>query len=607
MQLNQLDWIIIGAYGLFSLIVGLYYTKRAGESVDEFFIGGRKITWFIAGTSLVATTFASDTPLVVSGLIRNGGIYENWLWWSGIMGSVLTVFFFAKLWRRARILTDIEFNEIRYVGKAASVLRGFNAVYGGLLANSIVLGWVILAMTKICDVLLGWPKVTSVGILLAATLVYSVLSGYWGAVMTDVVQFFIAMGGAVMLAVIAVWKLGGPTNMVHHIMASPGYDPKVFQMVPTLAIAGKLAFITFVIQISIQWWNGAAGGGYIAQRFFSTKTEKDAVLAGLWFTFANFILRSWPWILVGLASIAFFPITKGEDHEIFYPRMIVRFLPPGLRGLMAASLFAAFMSTVTTQLNYGASYVINDLYRRFMVKGKSDKHYVNASRVATLVIMGLGAIAAWQSNNISHVWIYLATLGAGGAFLGVLRWYWWRVNPWSEISALVSSLIFANGNIICRPLAYFGWISSSMMSKVEWFYGADTYAIRLAVIVVICTIVWVAVTYMTAPVPHEHLVAFYRRVRPGGWWGEVAKSCPDVVPDSMTKAVIGWFLGVAATFTGMFGIGFLFLGRVLQGSIILAVGALLIWLTVSQVSGDEIEEEPIPEMESAGEVLESGN
>jgi SSS family solute:Na+ symporter len=590
MQLNLVDWLFIIAYMVFSFGVGLYYSKRAGKSLSEFFVAGRNVSWFMAGTSLVATTFAADTPLVVCGLVRKGGIFENWLWWNAVLGTMMTVFFFARLWRRARILTDVEFIELRYTGKAASVLRGFNAVYLGLFANCITLGWVMLAMTKICDAMLGWDKFWSVAILSLVTLAYTVLSGYWGVIVTDVVQFFIKMFGVIMLAVIAVWTLGGPTDMIHKIVATPAYHPQVFSMVPNLATAGKLAVLTFVLQISLQWWGIGAGSGYVVQRFFSTRTEKDAVLSALWFNFAQYVIRSWPWILVGLASLVYFPLVAGQDNEIVYPKMIARLMPPGLRGLMTAAMFAAYMSTVTSMLNCGASYMVNDLYKRFIKKEASQSHYVGVARLFTVLILVGSAIAAWQSENIAHVWIYMMTLGAGCGFLMILRWFWWRVNPWSEISAMGGSIILANGNILCKPLASLGWISSQSMALIDKYYGPDYYAVRLAGILLICTVLWVVVTYLTKPAAREQLELFYRRVRPGGWWGPIAKNNPDIVPDDVKKAVVGWLSGVISTYTGLFGVGYLCLAKWGLGLTFTAVSLIFCWVTLSQVSSETIEE-----------------
>jgi SSS family solute:Na+ symporter len=604
MHLQLADWLIIVGYCLFSLVVGLYYSRRASKNISEFFVAGESIPWWLAGTSMVATTFASDTPLVVSGLVRKGGIYENWLWWNALIGGMLTVFFYAHLWRRAGLITDNEFNEIRYEGVSASVLRGYGAVYGGVFTNCIILGWVMLAMVKICAALfdlsgltawgisltgihIEWGKLIIISILVLMTLGYTALSGYWGVVMTDFVQFIFAMGGAIALAVIAVRHVGGPSSMVAKL-ADPaaGNDPKVLHFVPDFQTAGRMALMTFAIQLGIQGWLGGQGGGYIAQRLFSTKTEKDAVLAAMWFNFAQYVLRSWPWILVGLASIIVFPRVAGEDSEMAYPRMIVTFLPVGLRGLMVASLLAAFMSTVATQLNWGASYLVSDLYKRFIVRHAPEHHYVNASRVATVIITIIGALAAWQAQNIAHIWVYLITITAGNAILGLMRWYWWRINAWAEISALIAGPLLANGNVICGGLARLGLLPAKLMGPIHSFYSNDSqsYAVRLVCILAACTVIWLIVTYLTRPVSDEHLEEFYRRVRPGGWWGHIAERCPDVVVERSGSKWLGMVAGSICLGTSMFGIGNLCLGRPLLGVAWLVVAVISGYVTLAQVS-----------------------
>ena len=588
MQLDFLDWSIIVASLVFSLLIGLYYTKRASSSLSEFFVAEGSLPWWLVGTSMVATTFAADTPLVVSGLVRKGGIFENWLWWSALMGGMLTVYFFAGLWRRAGVLTDIEFVELRYDGKSAAGLRAFGAVYNGLLVNCIVMGWVTLAMSKILHVMMGWDKVFSVAILVILTLSYTVLSGYWGVVVTDFFQFALAMFGSIALMFVVLIKMGGPGSMAEQVLAAPGVDPKVLHFVPDFHTATNLAIITFVVQISLLWWGSGQGGGYLAQRLFSAKDERHAAKAFLWFNVAQYMLRSWPWIVVGLGSLVIFPLQAGEDYELAYPKMIAELMPTGLRGLMVASLFAAFMSTLSTQLNWGASYLVSDLYKRFMVRDASERHYVNVSRLIMVVLMLFGALAAWQSESIAKVWIYLMTIGAGGAFVGLLRWYWWRVNAWAEIGAMVSSLIVANGDLFCKLLAALGLLSPAAMESVKWFYASDTYAIRIVFIVAICTLFWVVVMYMTPPVASEHLERFYRRVRPGGWWGPMAQQCPDIQTASMRRGWLGWLAGTICIYAGLFGLGYLCIGRYSGGILFLALSVITGWYMINNMPLDEV-------------------
>ncbi len=587
MQLNPLDWSIVIASLVFSLLIGLYFTKRASRSLREFFTAEGSLPWWLVGTSMVATTFAADTPLVVSGLVRKAGIYENWLWWSALMGGMLTVYFFAGLWRRAELITDVEFVELRYEGKSAAALRAFFAVYSGLLVNCIVMGWVTLAMSKILNVMMGWDKVFSVAILVILTLVYTTLSGYWGVVVTDFFQFALAMFGAITLMVIVLIEMGGPGPMVEQVLAAPGVEPKVLHFVPDFRTATNLAIITFVVQVSLLWWGGGQGGGYLAQRMFSAKDERHAAKAFLWFNIAHYVVRPWPWIVVGLASLVYFPLQAGEDPELAYPQMIAKLMPGGMRGLMVASLFAAFMSTLSTQLNWGASYLVSDLYKRFMAPAASERHYVNASRVLMLVLMLLGALAAWQSESIAKVWIYLMTIGAGGAFVGLLRWYWWRVNAWAEIGAMISSLIVANGNVFCKPLAWLGLISPQAVERIDWFYASDTYAIRIIFIIGICTLIWIAVMYLTPPVSDAHLDRFYRRIRPGGWWGHIARKHPEIKAPSSRRLWIGWFAGTVCIYTGLFGTGYLCIGRYSSALVTLAVSAVSGWYMVNNMPREE--------------------
>ncbi len=435
-QLELFDWFFIAGYCVLAFGIGIYFSKRASQNVEEYFIAGRRLPWWLAGTSIVATTFAADTPLAVSGIIRKDGIEGNWLWWNAAMGGLLCAMFYARLWRRANILTDVELIELRYEGRPASVLRGFMAVYGGVVANCITMGWVMMAMAKICRVMLGWNELWSLTALVVLALIYTVLSGYWGVVMTDFIQFIMAMVGAVVLAVIVVSKAGGPAAMIENLSAAGNVPANTLDFVPNIAVKPPLAVTTFVILVSAMWWGGGQGGGVLAQRLFSTRSEKHAILAAVWFNFAHYVLRPWPWIIVGVASLIFIPVTAGEDPEAAYPQMMAKFLPVGLRGLMVASFLAAFMSTMDTHLNWGSSYLVNDLYRRFIHKQGSAAHYVFASRVACMIMVVLAALTAWQMDSIKQAWVYLMVLGAGTGLVGLLRWFWWRVNAWAEISAM---------------------------------------------------------------------------------------------------------------------------------------------------------------------------
>lgn len=589
MRLVAVDWAFIIGYCIVAFVIGVWYSRRASRNIDEFFVAGRTLPWWLAGTSIVATTFAADTPLAVSAFIRHAGIYENWLWWNALMGGILTVYFYARLWRRAGVITDVEFIEFRYSGKPASALRGFMAVYGGVLQNAIIMGWVMLAMLKILVVMLnlddqGMSRIYVLAGLVALTLFYTVMSGFWGVVMTDLVQFIMAMTGSIALGGIVLWNIGGPSGMVESVTAAPTFRPEMLHLMPDLRTAGWLAIITFGIQVTVQWWGGGQGGGYLAQRLFSCRTERDSVLASLWFNFAHYVLRPWPWLIVGIVSIVYIPIVQGEDHEMAYPLMMARFLPDGLRGLMVASLLAAFMSTMDTQLNWGASYLTTDLYKRFMVKDAPDTHYVWVSRIAMVFLALCAALVAWQAETIRSAWVYLIVLTSGAGFVGLLRWYWWRVNAWSEISALVASFIIANGLAWVKLVNRFFPLPDAFMEKAQYWFSDETFAIRLVIIIGLCTALWVAVTFLTRPVPMPQLERFYRRVRPGGWWGPVAVQCPDVVPDRARAGWLGWFAAVVCIYCGLFGIGYICLNQPLKGLALLAFFAVTGWIAVRQAS-----------------------
>jgi SSS family solute:Na+ symporter len=569
--LHQIDWAVIAGYCVLALAIGVYFSKRASKNIGEFFIAGRNLPWWIAGTSIVATTFAADTPLAVTGFVRTQGIWGNWLWWNVLMGSMFATFFYARLWRRANILTDVELIELRYAGKPAAILRGSLAIYHSLVRNCIIMSWVVLAMVKISSEFLLWPKGAIIAVALGLVVAYSVLSGFWGVVMTDLVQFVIAMVGSIILAVIAMTRVGGVALLKEGLAKAPGFTPQTLSFAPQIGV-GQLALFTFLVYISVQWWatGSAEGNAYIAQRLFSTKNERHSVLASLWFTFAHYVLRPWPWIIVALVSMVKFQDLA--DPESAYPKMLMEYLPVGLKGLMIASLFAAFMSTMDTQLNWGASYLINDFYRRFINRDASDRHYVAASRIAMVFIAVLGGVLAYFSESIASLWKFLFTLTSGMGLVALLRWYWWRINAWSEISALFT-----------------GTIVAITLQLLPYFREPDQYALRLVMTVGISTAVWVTVTFLTSPVPDEHLKNFYRRVRPGaGWWGPIARLLPELRVEKRGLRDFGcWIGGVICVYSAMFGIGKLVLGEPLKGLGLLAASAVAGAIVLSTVTRGE--------------------
>jgi len=570
-QLTFSDWLVVALYFLFNLAIGFYYKSRAGKSVNEFFLSGRNVPWWLAGTSMVATTFAADTPLAVTGMVARGGIAGNWLWWNFVASGMLTVFLYARLWRRSGVMTDIEFSEIRYSGKPAAFLRGFRALYLGIPINCIILGWVNLAMVKILGLVLGVDKLTALLIVLGMiglTSFISTLSGLWGVLVTDVFQFVIKMGMVTALAVFAVRAVGGMDAMKAKLLAidqlrtAQGGHGSVLDFVPDLSSAW-MPMITFLVYIGMNWWAtwypGAepGGGGYVAQRMFSAKDEKNSLLATLWFNIAHYAIRPWPWVLVALASLILFPGLA--DPETGYIRVMIAYLPPSLRGLMVAAFAAAYMSTIATQLNWGASYLVNDFYRRFLKKDGSEKHYVSMSQWATIFLTIVSAVVTFYLESIAGAWKLLLVTGAGTGGVLLLRWYWWRINAWSEVSAMIS-----------------GFVVSVLMQTVA---GLDTdkpvdFAWIMIVTVSVTTVVWLAVTFLTKPESKDTLVAFYRRTHPSAaGWRPIARLAPDVRPSTDGASnLLDWICGCVLIYGVLFGGGKLLLKDFVTGSILMAVG-----------------------------------
>ena len=566
MRLTLADWSIVALYFLFNVGVGLYYKRRAGRDTAEYFLSGRNVPWWLAGTSMVATTFAADTPLVVTGLVAANGIAGNWLWWNLLASGMLTVFFYARLWRRAGVMTDIEFAEIRYAGPPAAFLRGFRAVYLGLLMNCIILGWVNLAMAKILQLVFTISKPEALWIvvgLIALTSAISTLSGLWGVLVTDLFQFVIKMGMVIVLAVVAVHAVGGIDAMRAKLALLPGHG-SVLSFVPDVGSAW-MPMITFFVYIAVNWWAtwypGAepGGGGYVAQRMLSAKDEKHSLLATLWFNIAHYAVRPWPWILTALASLILFPGLK--DPETGYIRVMIDYLPSSLRGLMVAAFAAAFMSTIATQLNWGASYLVNDCYRRFVRRDASESHYVLASRLATALLTVISAAVAFRIESIGGAWRVLIITGAGTGAVLLLRWYWWRINAWSEVAAMITAFV------VSVLLQTVGGLNSDRPVDFAWI---------VLVTVAITTAVWLAVTFLTRPESAATLDAFYRRTRPSRTgWGPVAARAPDVHPSGDGVANLrDWIAGCVLVYGALFGVGKLLLHEPLPGVVLLAVAAV---------------------------------
>ncbi len=589
MVLTAIDWAIVAAYFILSVGIGLYFTKRGGESLNEYFLSGRQVTWWLAGASMVATTFAADTPLVVTGLVSAHGVAGNWLWWNMLMSGMLTVFFFARLWRRAHVMTDVEFAEIRYSGRPAAALRGFRALYLAIPINLIILGWVTKAMIKILTISLGLRDVSllgftvsgeviAVGICFIITVAYSAGAGMWAVLWTDLVQFVIKMSAVIVLAVFSVRAVGGMDKLKDGLTAHFGSADAALSVLPVkitptgIEAYAWMPLLALAVFLSVQWWAawypGAepGGGGYVAQRIFSAKTERDGVLATLFFNVAHYAIRPWPWIITGLCTVLLYPAGIGptHDHEAAYVQAFVDLLPTPWRGFMMAGFAAAYMSTVGTQLNWGASYLVNDFYKRFLKRDASEKHYVKISRWATVCLFLASAVVTHYLGTIEGAWKFLLALGSGTGLVLILRWYWWRINAWSEISAMIASFVVS--------------LLAITFLKPRFPAGdlrADAWV--MLVTVAVSTVVWLGVTFATKPEPDRVLESFYRRVRPGGpGWAVVSERIGfgrETIPGG-ALAWTNWIAGIVAVYSTLFGIGKLILGNIVPGLAMMAIAVV---------------------------------
>ncbi|MDZ7374304.1 MAG: Na+:solute symporter [candidate division KSB1 bacterium] len=581
MGLTTLDWAIVTAYFVLSLVVGLAVSKRAGRSSAEYFASGRAMPWWLLGVSMVATTFSADTPNLVTDMVRQHGVAGNWLWWAFLLTGMTTVFIYAKLWRRSGVLTDLEFYELRYSGKTAAFLRGFRALYLGIFFNVMIMATVLLAAIKMAGVMLGFSPVWGVSLMSAIVVIYSMLGGLRGVLVTDFVQFFIAMAGSLAAAVVVLGlpQVGGLANLLRH----PNVAPRI-SILPDFSDT-SLVLTVFLVPLLVQWWSvwypGAepGGGGYIAQRMLAAKDERHAVGATLLFNIAHYALRPWPWILVALGSLVVFP-TLGDlqkafphipsgilRHDLAYPAMLT-FLPRGVLGLMVASLLAAVMSTISTHLNWGASYIVNDFYKRFARPGASERELVLVGRISTLVLMILAAALALFLSNALQAFHILLQIGAGTGLLFLLRWFWWRISAVSEIAAMVVSFLVAVFLEIVYPRL-------GLPALAEWQ--------RLVGGVFVTTIGWMAATVLTKPTDVKTLVAFYRKVHPGGpGWGAIhphllgnpGEAEPVPLDWDLGNEMLCVFLGLVLVYGFLFGMGFVIYGNTPAAAISLIASAL---------------------------------
>jgi SSS family solute:Na+ symporter len=560
MKLSLVDWVVIAAYLAFTLIQGFYFRRRSGGSTADYFVSGRRAAWWLIGTSMVATTFAADTPLVVTGLVYRNGIAGNWIWWSMLPAGMMTVFLFARLWVRSGLLTDVEFAEMRYAGKPGAFLRGFRAVYLGLLVNCVILGWVTKAMTTIVAVVLGvsdrFALALCIFFLIPFTGIYVALGGLWGVLWTDLFQFVLKMGVVIAVAWYGVAAAGGIHALLARIetlqtAAGPGAS-NLTSFFPDFSrgFASEslwtIPVITFCVYLGVQWWafwypgSEPGGGGYVAQRILSARHERDGLLSVLWFNFAHYALRSWPWIVAAMAVVVLYP--QLAHPESGYVLLAVDHLPRAARGLLVVGFLAAFMSTIATHLNWGSSYLVSDFYRRFVNRAAPERHYVTVSRWVTILLVLLAACVSWELATIRSGWEVLLEVGAGTGSVYLLRWYWWRVNAWSEIAAMSTALIVSLTIDVAAP-----------------FHGSEpaVFAKQTLLTTALTTASWVLVTLLTPAEPREILERFYRQVRPDArGWKPIAQIASDVVPNrDLGRNFLHSLVGCAMVYCALFGIG----------------------------------------------------
>ena len=581
MILSTLDWAIVLAFFALTLAVGLWVSRQAGKSSSEYFLSGRDLPWWLLGFSMVATTFSTDTPNLVTDLVRSRGVAGNWSWWAFLLTGMLTVFLYAALWRRSEILTDVEFYEIRYSGASAAFLRGFRAVYLGVFFNVVIMASVTLAAIKIGGTMLGLTPAQSVAAAMLVTVVFSTLGGFRGVIITDFLLFIVAMIGAFAAAYVALQhpQVGGLQGLLTH----PAVMPKL-AMIPPLdwstPESRDFLFGFLIVPLAVQWWSvwypGAepGGGGYLVQRMLAARNEKEAVAATLFFNFAHYAIRPWPWILVALASLIVFPdlasIQQAFPHvpadkignDLGYSAMLT-FLPPGIMGLMLASLLAAYMSTIATHLNWGSSYVVNDVYQRFVNPGASERTLVNVGRLSTVVMMVLAALLSLQLTNAVQAFQIMLQIGAGTGLLFILRWFWWRINPWSELAAMVVSFVV------------------TLFLQLGTFAASWPEYQKIVVGVLITTVSWLVVALVTPPSDEATLREFVRRTNPGGpgWQAVIDRAERAGAPirplhdtTNIPRGLLCTFLGTVAVYAGLFGSGMLLYGQMMTGTVTLVVG-----------------------------------
>ncbi len=592
MKLQLLDWLIVGVCLGICFVPALFFGKRAGRNTAEFFVSGRAVPWWLAGLSMVATTFSSDTPNLVTDIVRRQGVAGNWCWWAFALTGMATVFFFARLWRRSGVMTDLEFYEIRYSGKAAGVVRGFRAVYLGLLFNCVIMASVNLAACKIANILFGLPRWQTLAICGLLNVLFAAHSGLWGVLVIDMIQFFLKMTAVIAAAWFAVRHVGGLDAMLQrlqNVSAGPG-GIQPLNFLPDFSNHWDLALAVFIVPLAVQWWatwypgSEPGGGSYIAQRMLASKSEKDSLGAVLFFNVAHYVVRPWPWILVGLCSLIVYPQLSDIQrafpaleprllgNDIAYPAML-KFLPVGFAGLMVGGLIAANSSTILTHLNWGSSYLVHDLYRRFIRRDAPEKHYVLAGRVATFGLFLCSSGMVYLLDTAKDNFDIILQIGAGTGLLYLLRWFWWRINAWCEVAAMASS---------------FGMSLLLLVARRSFGIQISTHWGLLATIAV-TTACWVLIAWLGPQTSPQTLVAFYQKVRPfGPGWKRIEREAglPETAgaagAHNFPLALLGWLAGCATIWSGLFTIGSLLYGRLLQAGVLFCVfvagGLTLLWV-----------------------------
>jgi len=593
--LAGIDYAIIAVYAVFCIVLGLYYTKRASKNVDEFFLTGRSMPWWLIGVSMAATNFSIDTPLAITKYVFREGIAGCWFFWSFAISGVIATFFFAKMWRKAQVMTDAEIVERRYSGKSASALRVFKGCYFGIIINCFVMGWVFLAVMKVMSGLTNLDPFWIMIVAVVVVAVYTLSSGLYGVILTDFIQYGFALVGSFALAYYSIKGTGGLPHIISELSATYGADSGVINFVPSFSgVVGVVKWMpmnVFLVYILVQWWaqKYSDGGGKHIQRMSAAKNEKHATLATFFYTIMNYSIQTWPWIVVALCAIVLYG--RGvADPEMTYVWMMGRWLPHGLLGIMIVSLIAAFMSTISTHLNLGGSYMINDIYRRFMVKDASEKHYVWMSRLAMIAALGVSVLISLNMTSIGSAWKFILSFASGAGLVWILRWFWWRINAWSEFSAMITSGIVATYMKLAHP---------------EVDYGNT-----ILVIVGISTVVWLAVTFLTKPVDEKILVAFVEKVQPGSkGWNHIYKKYGIESGGFSGRALINTAIGILFFMSFNFGIGGALLLKyrlaVILGIIAVCSGAFLLWRINRESKMKSVEDHADRQPDGADYVVEN--